>query len=107
MEYKLYLIRKKSGIRAEAIFNVEQKEFVVLKGSIVSQKINHTEKFRGARSIESSREGVVQDGKLIKDVVFKSASTAANFVTGVSTNGLIAWKDIEGNTLKSLLSEEA
>ena len=48
MEYRLYLIRKKSGIR-----------------------------------------------------------TAANFVTGVSTNGLIAWKDIEGNTLKSLLSEEA
>ena len=40
-----------------------------------------------------------------QDVAFKSASTAANFVTGRSTNGLITWKNSDGIILKSLLSE--
>lgn len=43
---------------------------------------------------------------LIKDVTFKSASTAANFVTGTSTNGLKVWKDKKGTTLKELISSE-
>lgn len=106
MELKLFLSREKSGIKAEAKFNVEKKEFVVLKGSMVSTKITHSEKFRGAKSIEAAREGVVKDGKVMKDIAFKSASTAANFVTGASTNGLIVWKDKDGNTLKSIISEE-
>lgn len=72
----------------------------------MSSKITRSEKFRGAKSIETAREGVVKEGKVIKDITFKSASTAANFVTGASTNGLIVWKDKDGNTLKSIISEE-
>jgi hypothetical protein len=49
------------------------------------------------------RETNVKDGKVIKDVCFKSASTAANFVTGSSTNGMLAWKDKDGNNLKEIL----
>ena len=42
---------------------------------------------------------------LQKDMVFKSASTAANFVTGSSTNGLTAWKDKDGRTIKEIILE--
>ncbi|EFA23833.1 hypothetical protein BIFGAL_02942 [Bifidobacterium gallicum DSM 20093 = LMG 11596] len=38
-----------------------------------------------------------------KDVHFKSASTAANFVTGASTNGMAAWKTKDGKSIKDAL----
>lgn len=39
-----------------------------------------------------------------KDVHFTSVSTAANFVTGASTNGMTAWKTTGGKTLKEAVS---
>lgn len=103
---RLYLERNRSNVRAVAEYDENAGTFTVLKGSTVSDTIAYTEKFRGAKSIEKSRTGTVSDGKVIKDVVFKSSSTAANFVTGSSTNGLTAWKNDKGVTLKSLLSKE-
>ena len=72
---------------------------------MVSATIAYTEKYRGAKSIEKSREGVIKGNVLQKNVTFKSASTAANFVTGTSTNGLTAWKDKNGKTIKELMAE--
>ena len=46
---------------------------------------------------------VVVNNVLQTDMIFKSASTAANFVTGNSTNGLIAWKNKDGVILKTLI----
>ena len=103
---KLYLKREKSGIEAELEFDKENNTYTVLKGSKISSEITYSEKFRGAKSIEKAREGVVDGTLLIKDVTFKSASTAANFVTGTSTNGLKVWKDKKGTTLKELISSE-
>lgn len=100
---KLY-IQRKNGVDASAEYDVATGTFTVLKGSKVSGTVAHSEKFRGAKSIEKSREGTVIDSTVIKDVVFKSSSTAANYVTGASTNGMTAWKDKEGRTLKELLS---
>lgn len=102
---KLYLKRNRSNVDAVAEYNEETKTVTVLKGSTVSETIAYSEKFRGAKSIEKSRQGVVVGNKVVEDVVFKSASTAANFVTGASTNGLTAWKDAEGKSLKQHLSE--
>lgn len=96
---KLHLTRPRSNINAVAEYDMANKTFTVLKGSTISEHIAYSEKFRGAKSIEKSRSGVV------KDVVFKSASTAAIFVTGASTNGLTAWKDEAGKTLKFILAE--
>lgn len=103
---KLYLKRNRSNVDAVAEYDKEAGTFTVLKGSVVSNTIAHTEKFRGAKAIEKSRTETVSNGKVIKDVVFKSSSTAANYVTGSSTNGLTAWKDANGVTLKSLLLQE-
>lgn len=102
---KVFLIRMKTGINANAEFNPDTKSVTVLKGSILSDAVAHTEKFRSAKSIEKSRDGVMKGNVLQKDVTFKSASTAANFVTGSSTNGLVAWKDKDGRTIKEIISK--
>lgn len=102
---KVYLIRERSGINATGEFDPAAKAVTVLKGSVLSETVAHTEKFRGTKSIEKSREGVLKGNVLQKDVAFKSASTAANFVTGSSTNGLTAWKDKNGKTIKEIITE--
>ena len=102
---RLYLERKKSNVKAVAEYDEKTGTFTVLKGSIVSDSISYAKKFRGTKSIEANRAGTVSNGEVIKDVFFKSSSTAANYVTGSSTNGLIAWKDDKGVPLKALLSK--
>jgi len=99
---KLYLIGKKNSISATGEYNPTTKQLTVLKGSRVSNFISYTEKFRGTGSIEKNRTNTVKNRLVVKDITFKSASTAANFVTGSSTNGLIAWKDKNGRTLKEI-----
>ncbi len=102
---KLYLNRKNKAIEAVAEYNFENGSITVLKGSTVSATVAHSEKFHGAKSIEKSRSEYVENGIVIKDACFKSASTAANFVTGSSTNGHTAWKNENGNTLQYILKE--
>lgn len=104
---QLYIKRKNGVINATLEYDQINNTFTVLKGSIVSPNITMDKKFRSAASIEKARaNGVVVDGILTKDVQFKSASTAANFVTGTSTNGKIAWRDSEGKTLREIQTEE-
>ena len=102
---KVYIARERSGINAKGEFDPTTRSLTVLQGPVLSVSIAYTEKFRGAKSIEKSREGVVKGNILQRDVTFKSASTAANFVTGTSTNGLTAWKDKNGKTIKELIAE--
>lgn len=102
---KLYLKRPRTNVNAIAEYNTKTGGITVLKGSTVSDNIAYSEKFRGVKSIEKSREGVVDKCIVSQDITFKSASTAANFVTGASTNGLSAWKNEEGKSLKSIIAE--
>lgn len=100
---KVILKRRNTNIDALGEYNPDTKELIVLKGSSVSDSINRSEKFRGANTIEKNRANTVINGRTIVDVRFKSPSTAANFVTGSSTNGLTAWKTEDGKSLKELL----
>lgn len=105
---KLYLQRKRSCIDAVAEYDTDANTFTVLKGSRISADVAHTGTFRGTKSIEKSRIGTVVNCVTTTDIAFKSSSTAANFVTGTSTNGLIAWKSADGRTLKEIMKcEEA
>ena len=104
---KLYIKRRDNSIDAALEYDSERNSYTVLKGSKVSNSITMDKKFRSAGSIEKARSnGVVVDCIVTENVVFKSASTAANFVTGTSTNGKIAWKDEKGKSLKELQAEE-
>lgn len=103
---KLYMKRKNKSVDAIMDHSVEDGQFVVLKGSKVAELLSNSTTFRGFDSVKKSRgNGVVIDGIVQQDMVFKSASTAANFVTGTSTNGLIAWKNEDGVTLKEILQK--
>lgn len=102
---KVYIKNEKRKVDAVGEFNEMTRELVVLKGTTVSKEIAYSEKFRGSKSIEKHREGKIKNSVLIEDVRFKSPSTAGNFVTGKSTNGLTAWKTKEGKTIKEILGE--
>ncbi len=101
---RVYIIRKKDGVRASGDYDPKTNELIVLAGSILSKDISYTAKFRGAKSVEKARDGIVKERILQQNVTFKSASTAGNFVTGRSTNGLLVWKNDEGLSIKEYLS---
>jgi|SRR5699024_2091669 len=99
-------IRKKDGsVNALGIYDIETGSLTVLKGSMVSDDIAHSEKFRGAYSIEKRRQAYVTERKLMQDINFKSPSTASNFVTGRSTNGYSVWKVSAKQSLGDYLKE--
>ena len=100
---KVYLVRKNTCVDAKGEFDVDTNHLTVLKGSKVSPEISKSEKFRGAGTIEKYRKQYTKNNVVLEDVEFKSSSTAANFVTGISTNGLIAWKTEDGKTIKSVM----
>ena len=98
----LYIKSRNKNVDAHAIYDAKTGSFVVCKGSIISESISQGS-FRSAKSVEKQRNAdVVKGNKLIKDVEFKSASSAANFVNGTITNGKIAWKDENGVPFKAL-----
>ena len=101
---KLYL-KTKTGADAVGEYDLTTKEMIVKKGSTVTTVVHTEGKFRGAKAVLKYREMYCKDGITTKDVVFKSASTSANFITGRSTNGLLVWKDESGKTLKAIIYE--
>lgn len=102
---KVYLTKKRLNVKAVGEYS-DDNSLLVLKGSTISSDISYTEKFRGAKSIEKKRESVkISNNVLQEDVLFKSPSTAGNFVTGRSTDGLTAWKDENGRSLKEMKTE--
>lgn len=101
---EVYLIRK-DGTKATGEYDINTNTLIVYKGSRVSPQVNHSEKFRGAVTIERLRSEHVKNAIVINNVSFKSPSTAANFVTGTSSNGLVSWRDKSGRTLKELINE--
>lgn len=100
---KVFITNVKLKVNSVGIYNPMTKECIVLKGSIVSQDISKAKSFRGSRAIETKREKTVRDCVVIEDTIFKSSSTAGNSVTGRSTDGLSAWKDEAGRSLREAL----
>lgn len=80
--------------------------FVVLKGSILSTKIQHScpENARKLRMKYTDKIDV--NGILTEDVLLTSPSAAAAFVGGSSLSGNITWKTADGRTLKDIESKE-
>jgi len=85
--------------------------FVVFKGSqAVLEERNSAHKYP---YITNLRKRLIEDGVLVnsngalvflKDVEFPSPSSAANVIFGGTANGLEAWKNKHGQTLKTLES---
>lgn len=100
---KVYLVRSNLGINGEGDYNPDTNRLTVFAGSVVSENISSSKKFRGAISIERLRSKYVAD-RIVKEMVsFNSPSTAANFITGNSSNGLLVWKDKQGRSIKDCI----
>ena len=104
---RVYLKNKSVSYSAVGEYDYESNALTLQVGSKVSDSIAYSEKFRGAKTVERLREQYVINGTVKEDVLFKSPSTAANFVTGRSTNGLITWKDENGRSLKEIFTPNA
>jgi hypothetical protein len=91
---------KKSGVTIEATCVQTAEGFIVKKGSMI-EKIDSSSIPPG---IKKQREIAKVDdmGILQEDVLFKSPSYAAAFVIGGHANGLTAWVNSDGVTLKDI-----
>lgn len=103
---EVFLSNRKGTVNAKGIYNEKEGSLIVCKGSIISTEIAGGT-FRSADTVKRLRNNVeiVKGNKVVNDVVFKSPSSAANFVTGTSTNGLQAWKNKDRISLKKLLEK--
>jgi hypothetical protein len=89
---------------ARGTYDPSTKALIVKAGAKVSADIAYSPTFRGSKTIEKLRAQFVVNGITKADVPFKSPSTAANFVTGRSSNGMILWKTEDGAPLKNAIS---
>ncbi len=97
-EMKAYLNKPHSGVHAEGEYDFKTKKMIVFKGAQLSMDIREY-KSRSAialQKVNELRAEYVKENILLEDLVFTSASTAGFFLTGRSTNGMIAWKNEEG-----------
>ncbi len=99
---RFFLKSRQGKYEAQAEYDEDKETFTVLKGSVVSDTILKSPKFRSSKAIERDREKNVVDKIVINDVIFKSPSTAANFIAGSSKNGCILWKNIDGVSYKDV-----
>lgn len=77
--------------------------FVVRKGSIIASDTTNSCPINIIRKREEYRDKI-KDNVLQEDILFASPSGAACFVTGVSANGYVEWKNADGVTLKEIES---
>ncbi|MBZ7993559.1 DUF4357 domain-containing protein [Campylobacter sp. RM9333] len=75
--------------------------FLVLKGNEVARKYYDYVSSSVKKVIENAK--VDDNGILLEDMFFASASSAGSFITGNSVNGLISWKNKSGINLKELI----
>lgn len=99
---KVFLKGKRANYDAIGEYNYNTNELIVKKGSVVSLDVKE---FRGTPSIIKKRSMYVKNRIVFEDIVFKSPSTAANFISGRSKNGLDAWKNENGKNLKEIIKE--
>lgn len=102
----LFLKRKirKSGQIIEAKCKQTEEGFVVLQGSMIYM----TDSDSIPPGVKKARinAAIDKNGILQENVLFQSPSYAAAFVIGDHTNGLTAWKDKAGKTLKEIETVE-
>ncbi len=105
MKVRVTLALRNTDAHAEAIY--EGETITVLPGGKISEDFAaHIQGGRKAKSYRNNSEYVDSDRNIIKKCVFTSPSTAAQFVTGRSTNGYVSWKVEKKKNLGTYLKEQ-
>ena len=100
---KVFMKSTRKNYDATGVYDPEAKTLVVKKGSRVAESAAESKTFKGSQRIVRLWDEAVEDCIVKKDMTFNSASTAANFVTGQSSNGLRTWKTEDGTDLGKAL----
>ena len=105
MKIKVYLNVRTTDVQAEAIY--EGETITVLPGGTISNDFaKHIRGGKKAKAYRENTEYVDTNRKILKECIFSSPSTAAQFVTGRSTNGYESWKVEERKSLGKYLKEK-
>ncbi len=98
---EIEVIAKGRNMRYDAVGTYDGKGLTVLKGSRISATM--ASKMNPVAVKLRARKDTVDDGFVLqRDVTFRSASTAASFVTGSIANGMRVWKLKDGKPLSNL-----
>ena len=100
---KLILKSKKNLHYAEAEWDGEQ--IIVLSGSRINPIVAFPQMSEEIKHMREDRKIVNEQYELLVDVKFTSPSSAAQFVTGRSVNGYIAWRPDDKMSLKEYLKK--
>lgn len=103
---KIYLKKPRSGVYAEGNYNFDTRETIVYSGAQVSSDVREYKSTMASDKLNELRAKFVKDNILQQDLTFSSASTAGFFVTGRSTNGMVAWKNEENIKIGELFNPE-
>lgn len=101
---QLVLKSKKKLHYAEA--TMDGNEIVVKKGAKINPVNTFPQMSQELVALRGDSSVVSEDGILLKDITFYSPSTAAQFVTGRSVNGYIAWRPNDEMSLKAYLERK-
>lgn len=88
----LFAVGKRRNIDAKAIMYSDDN-ILVLKGSKISTTTGNFKMTKEAKAYRTDKSLLDDNNILIKDLKFKSLSSAAQYVTGHSVNGKIFWKE--------------
>lgn len=80
--------------------------FVLLKGSSLSREISKSVSVKVKTLREKNKDDINGNFITINDILFKSPSAAASFVSGNSVSGTLAWKTMNGDTLGDIINKE-
>ena len=98
-------LTQRTGV-ASAIAEYDGNRITVLAGGKISPDFaNHIGGGKTAKAYRDNPEYVDENGNILKNCEFTSPSTAAQFVTGRSTNGYEAWKVEKKLSLRQYLKD--
>lgn len=96
---KEFMKSNRKNYDAKGEYDPATRSLTVFKGSRVANSFAESKTFKGNVRIGKLWDEAVEDGIVTKDMKFTSASTAANFVTGQSSNGMRTWKTEDRRSL--------
>lgn len=101
----LFFIKATRG--ANGIGKITPDGFIVSKGSVIASSVTNSYSTGSdkRRKFLIDKSVVSNTYEVLKDSIFNSPSSAAEFVLGRSANGLTEWKTEECKTLKSMLEK--
>lgn len=105
MNIEITIANKKGRFNAKGIY--DGRQVIVQKGGYINPSFSTCIKGGNLSKKYRSDSAFVSDSfEIREDCVFKSPSTAAQFVTGRSVDGYKIWKVSDGKTLEEYLKEK-